>query len=123
MKVSGDHREKRIPQAREVICQAVALALPPAFQRLESTDPSAQLKDPPSKLNAYQVSFLLIAPVAVKSGQRRPQGRRSEPRPEEVVAGKVVGVDDPGVEHQKEQRDGRHDQRGQSSRHVLLGER
>ena len=58
----------RFPNPANVICHAVALALPPAFQRLESTEPKAQLNEPPSKLSANHVSFLPIAPVAVRFG-------------------------------------------------------
>src|ERR1700716_2799305 len=60
--------KRRLPRPAKVICHAVALGLPPAFQCLESTDPNAQQKDPPSKLSANQVSFFPSAPVAVRFG-------------------------------------------------------
>src|ERR1700704_4218635 len=75
--------KRRFPRPAKVICQAVAPADPPAFQCLESTDPKAQLKDPPSRLRANQVSFFPIAPVAVRLGHNRtirPTMPRAKPK-------------------------------------------
>src|SRR5436853_7909197 len=91
----------RLPTPAKAICQAVELKRSaPDSQRLESTDPCAQLNEPRGSVNAAHNSLRPKAPVALRSGhnsttipaiptadlisprlERRAGPRSSEPRP------------------------------------------